>query len=196
MCAALSTTPTPGRVADLHQAARGYVQRAIGHELDTSEESLAFVDHYVGTVRGAGELNDEVMALLAAALGVHLGEVAIAKYGGSWRGPLPPETGDPDDPATWRVELGAAPLAFDPVGMAAESLRLGDVEGYDAGLHTRPDLTAPLLEGLSRAAPVSDEYYYSLTGRFETIAYAVDLLTEMLHQRETGTAAPEPDELN
>lgn len=193
-------TPSPSRVADLRRAAHAYVQRATGCDIDLSEESLAFVDHYLGTVRGGGAVSDEILPLIAAAVGVHLGEVAIAKYGGAWRGPAPAdgEAGG-DDPALWRVELESAPLSFDPIGMAAEALRQGEVEGYEAGMHTRPELSSVLEDALSRAAPVSDEYYYSLTGRFETLGYAVDILTEILHLKKEAQAGGETkseEELN
>jgi hypothetical protein len=183
-------SPSSGRLSALQRAAGEYVRRAIGCEIDSSEESLAFVDHYLGTVRQGGEVRDEALALIAAAVGVHLGEVAIAKYGGAWRGPLPDEGGDADDPATWRVELAAAPLSFDPVGMTAEALRRGEVEGYDGALRARPDLSGALEGALVRAAPVSDEYYYSLTGRFEAIGYVVDVLGEVLRLKEEQAAPP------
>ena len=162
---------TPPSVRPFYDAARNYVQRALGVELDDSEESLAYVDHYITKTARAEALKPEVLALVAPALGAYLGQVAIARFGGKWvlEG----------EPAEWRVELDPAPLTFHPVGMAAEALRGEEVEGYDASFTTREDLMGPLLEALESTPPVDEDYYYSLTGRLETLAHALDILTEI-----------------
>ncbi|MCA1662863.1 MAG: hypothetical protein LC659_01055 [Myxococcales bacterium] len=152
------------------------MKRAVGVELDDSEESLAYVDHYITTTARAeaadSRLGAEVLALVAPALGAYLGQVAIARFGGKW-------LIDGADPAAWRVELSPAPLTFHPVGMAAEALRGEEVDGYDAAFTTREDLTGPLLEALESTPPVDEAYYYSLTGRLETLAHALDILIEI-----------------
>jgi hypothetical protein len=181
---------TPPEVQPFVEAARRYVERALSVPLDGSEESLAYVDHYVAQTVGSHEgerpLGPELLALVAPALGAYFGEVAIARYGGRW-------VIEGADPVGWRVELGPAPsdagagsgpaLRFFPVGMAAEALRGGEVEGYDAGFTTREDLMGPLLQALEAAPPVDEAYYYSLTGRLETLGYALDLVTEIEHRQ-------------
>lgn len=162
---------TPPPVQPFYDAARKYVQRALGVELDDSEESLAYVDHYITQTARAEALKPEVLALVAPALGAYLGQVAIKRFGGRWV--------TDGEPAEWRVELEPAPLTFHPVGMAAEALRGEEVEGYDASFATREDLMGPLLEALESAPPVDEAYYYSLTGRLETLAHALDLLIEI-----------------
>ena len=162
---------TPPSVQPFYDAARKYVERALGVQLDDSEESLAYVDHYITQTARAETLKPEVLALVAPALGAYLGQVAIARFGGKWV--------TDGDPAEWRVELEPAPLTFHPVGMAAEALRGEEVEGYDASFSTREDLMGPLLEALEAAPPVDEAYYYSLTGRLETLAHALDILTEI-----------------
>src|SRR3982751_4329058 len=116
---------TPAPVQPFYEAARKYVQRAVGVELDDSEESLAYVDHYIQETARAEALKPEVLALIAPALGAYLGQVAIKRFGGKW-------VVDGDNPADWRIELAPAPLTFHPVGMAAEALRGEEVDGYDA----------------------------------------------------------------
>jgi hypothetical protein len=74
-------------------------------------------------------------------------------------------------------------LDFSPVGMAAEALRRDEVGGYDASLATRPEWMGPLADALAAVPPIEEEYYYSLTGRLETIAHAVDILVELERQR-------------
>jgi len=163
---------TPPPVQPFYDAARNYVKRAVGVELDDSEESLAYVDHYIASTARAETLKPEVLALVAPALGAYFGQVAIARFGGKW-------LIEGADPAAWRVELEPAPLTFHPVGMAAEALRGEEVEGYDAAFTTRADLMGPLDEALAATPPVDEAYYYSLTGRLETLAHALDILVEI-----------------
>ena len=167
------------QIGEFVQALRGYVLRAAADAkepgeplLDLSVESLAFVDHYLEQTRKGGPISDQVLALLAPALGAYLGEVAIARFGGRW-------VAESDDPASWLVELKPAQLAFHPVGMAGEALRHDEVDGYDASLAARPDLMEPLADALARVPPVEEDYYYSLTGRLETVAHALDVLVEL-----------------
>jgi hypothetical protein len=155
-------------------AAKSYIERSSGVSLDMSETSLAFVDHYIAEAR-SGSLKDELLALVAPALGAYLGEVAIAKFGGHWVFPS-------EDPAAWRVELDPVPLRFWPVGMAAEALRGDEVDGYEASFSSTPALMGSLLEALSRIPPVEHEYYYSLTGRLETLTHSVEILAELIAQ--------------
>lgn len=175
-----SRPDAPPEIQPFLDAAGRYVKRALGVDLDGSEESLAFLDHYIsGTARkeiSDARLGAEVMALLAPALGAYFGEVAIARLGGHW-------VIDGADPAGWRVELTPAPLNFFPVGMAAEALRGGAVDDYDAAFTTRDDLMGPLMEALEAAPPVDEAYYYSLTGRLETLEHVVDLLVEIERKR-------------
>jgi hypothetical protein len=163
---------TPPPVQPFYDAARNYVKRAVGVDLDDSEESLAYVDHYIASTARAEALKPEVLALVAPALGAYLGQVAIARFGGKW-------VIEGADPTKWRVELAPAPLTFQPVGMAAEALRGEEVDGYDASFTTREDLMGPLDEALEATPPVDEAYYYSLTGRLETLAHALDVLVEI-----------------
>jgi hypothetical protein len=162
----------PAPVQPFYDAARNYVKRAVAVDLDDSEESLAYVDHYITTTAKTEALKPEVLALVAPALGAYLGQVAIKRFGGKW-------IAEGDDPADWRVELDPAPLWFYPVGMAAEALRGEEVDGYDASFATRENLMGPLFEALETAPPVDEAYYYSLTGRFETLTHALDILVEI-----------------
>ena len=117
--------PAPARLTELSQAACDYVHRATSLDLDHTEESLAFVDHYLRQIGGQTRLRREVEELVAAALGVYVGELLVSRFGGRWLA-IPtepsksPSEGTPlldslDDPAGWRVELAAAPLICDPV---------------------------------------------------------------------------------
>jgi hypothetical protein len=197
-------------VAALREAAADYVSRATGFSLDGSEESLAIVDHYIERVRektGAAAVKPQVLRLVAAALGVYLGELCISRYGGSWTSApeatsagadADAESDDDDVLPGWRVALAAAPMVIDPLGMAAAALspHRDDTADDDFGFRLLPahaDLYEPLHAALSRLAPVAADYYYSLTGRFETLGYVVDLVMELQHLRAAAAAAPSGD---
>ena len=70
--------------------------------------------------------------LVAAALGVYLGELLLSKFGGRWLAVPTEPTGDDkdgtpvldsiDDPLGFRVQLHAAPLICDPVLWARQAL--------------------------------------------------------------------------
>lgn len=171
---------TPQVIQGFVDAARAFVRRALGKsaiELDGSDTSLAFVDHYLEKTR-TPDLKADVLALVAPALGAYLGEVAIARFGGSW------VIGSEAEPAGWRVELEAAELRFFPVGIAAEALAQGEVPGYDASFSTKPAFMEPLAEALSASPPVDEAYYYSLTGRLETLEHAVQILVELARREQ------------
>ncbi len=158
----------PSRIADFALAAGEFVRRAVGLELDGSVESLAYVDHYL---RSVGDVSDELLGLVAPALGAYFGEVVIAHLGGEWEARA-------EDPMEWAITIAspAGPLAtFRPVAMAAEAVRREDLDDVDASISTPPDLTARVAQALAAASPVEEEYYYSLTGRLETIEHVVEL---------------------
>ena len=163
---------TPPRVVELALAAQDYVRRAVKLELDGSVESLAFLDHYVAQV---GDVEDDVLLLLAGAVGSYFGEIVVSQLGGTWHA-------QGDNPAEWLITLHDVPLSFRPVAMAAEAIRKDDVEEVDARLTTLPSLQGPLAEAMGATGPVEVDYYYSLTGRYETLEHAAELLVELQRQ--------------
>ena len=186
--------PSPARLTELSHAACEYVQRATSLDLDHSEESLAYVDHYLRLVRDGAPLKPEVADLVAAATGVYLGETMIARFGGRWLAiPLDPSQAEQadtpvldsiDDPSGWRVELEAAPLICDPLMWARHALRSDHKEAEDddaseGGLVAPARLMEQLAAALARLPPVSEEYFYSLTGRFDTVSYIVEILASL-----------------
>lgn len=195
-CDTSLSQPVPARVSELIQAACDFVFRTTKLVLDHSEESLAFVDHYVRDVRALAAVQPEVKRLVAAALGVYLGELLLSRFGGRWlcveaesqraaadgdangktTGPGPTPV---DDPENWRVALAAAPLLCDPVRWAAQALDFGqDAMPDGGGLAVGGTFQELLAEAMARLPPVSEDYFFSLTGRFETVAYVVELLAE------------------
>jgi hypothetical protein len=163
--------------AELAQAAHEFVRRAVALELDGSVESLAFVDHYLGQI---GEMNDEVLALISAAVGAYFGEIVSARIGGTWS-----TLGEPTD---WTITLDPVPVTFSPAGMVAEAIRMGDADGYDGSISVPGEVEALLAEALAASGPVDERYYYSLTGRLETLEHIVEILVELQRHKRMSKA--------
>lgn len=167
-------------VSDLEQNLHKTVQRAAGLALDGSVTSLAFVDHYLGLVRG--ETRPAILELVAASAGAYFGELVRREYGAIWAGRA-------DDPRGLRLLLEPHFLYFSPVALAWAAIlgREPDDDDLDTAFHldTRrgADPDAPsdadfILEYLQAAAPVPEDQFYTLTTRFETLGLILGLLSE------------------
>jgi hypothetical protein len=167
-------------VSDLEQNLHNTVLRATTLVLDGSVTSLAFVDHYLGLVRG--ETRAPILELVAASAGAYFGELVRREYGAIWAGRA-------DDPRGLRLLLTPHFLHFSPVALAWAAIlgREPDDDDLDTAFHldTRPgaDPDAPsdadfILEHLQAAAPVPEDQFYTLTTRFETLGLILGLLSE------------------
>jgi hypothetical protein len=156
---------TPDQVSEYVRAAVDFVRRAVGMVLDGSDESLAVLDHYVAQVPRD---KPAIVTLVAPAVGAYFGEVVRRRWGGEWR--------LVGEPAEWRLSLEGGALSFAPVGMAATAVCRAEVEGYDADVALDPARREAVEAAMELCAPVTEEYFYSLTGRFETIQHMLDLL--------------------
>ena len=163
---------TPPEVSDYVRAAVDFVKRAIGMVLDGSDESLAVLDHYVTQVPAD---QPALVALVAPAVGAYFGEVLRRRFGGTWT--------LEGDPVVWRLALADGAASVAPIALAFSAIVGDEAEGLDTELDVpvadRPGLT----DALERTAPVSADYFYSLTGRFESIEHSLDLLAALHEQR-------------
>jgi hypothetical protein len=166
---------TPDQVSEYVRAAVDFVRRAVGMVLDGSDESLAVLDHYVAQVPRD---KPEIVVLVAPAVGAYFGEVVRRRFGGEWR--------LEGEPAAWRLSLEGGALTFSPVGMAAAAVCRAEVEGFDADVALGPADRDEIEASLEMAAPVTEEYFYSLTGRFEAIQCVLDLVAG-LRARDQAT---------
>ena len=155
----------PTRIREHVDQALAAIERSLGVSPDLTPETLGLLDAYVA---GAKNSLDRVQDLVAAIAGCYFGEVVRRRFGGWW-------VLDGEAPAGWRVELESCYLVFFPVGMAAEILRRSEVAGYDGTFSTfaedEPDLQAALTE-----VRVTEDEYYSFTGRIDTIERTVNWL--------------------
>lgn len=185
---------TPEIIISLEKAAKEYVKRAMGVEIEKNEDSLAFVDQYIQDIRKQDLPKPEILLLVASALGAHLGQTILNKIEGRWYGPLYEDSKEKQkneensleslDVNLWRIEISSPPLSCAPMAMAMAALLQEDNEDLDTRVTTTQELTPPLEEALSRLNPVTEDYYYSLTGRYETMLYMLEILAK-LHKNES-----------
>ena len=176
----------PSFVAEYAERARAFVARATGLPPTLDEVGLAAIDHYLVGVRQSlvgvsDDKREALVALVVPTLGALFGEIVRAQLGGEWMGTGP----DPE-----ALALAVGPLHFSPTAMAAEAIAEGPAAGHDATVHSPLGLRAALERALEGAAPVSTEYYYSLTGRYETLVLLLDVAAAMAAK----DAPPEPEE--
>jgi len=170
------------QIEQLAERAREPIRKAARMEPDYSLESLAAVDHYLRQLPAAAP--EELLAI-AAQIGCYFGEVARRALGGRW------DTTD-EDPKRWRLTFDAAPLWIFPIGMAAEAVYEGDVSEYDGSLHVVAVLEPLLARALAAMGEVDEEYYYSLTGRLETIQHVLDVLAAARAAAKNGRSRAKP----
>lgn len=167
-------------VSDLEQNLHTTVLRATTLVLDGSVTSLAYVDHYLGLVRG--ESRAPIVELVAASAGAYFGELVRREYGAIWAGRA-------DDPRSLRLLMTPHFLHFSPVALAWAAIlgRDPDDDDLDTAFHldTRrgDDPAAPsdaefILEHLQSVAPIPEDQFYTLTARFETLGLILGLLSE------------------
>lgn len=184
-------------VDELAASFREQLRRTLHVELDGSETSLAFVDHYLRMADD--EDRAPIVALLAAGAGAYFGEVVRNEIGATW-------IGDGRDPRRLRLLLTHQFLYFSPVDMAIEAIAGRSLSADDPNLPMTGSapfdpsftLTPPrdvegildedelpgehdedaawLSERLSELAPVPEDEFVSLTCRFETLKLMLELL--------------------
>ena len=170
------------RVTELAERARDPIRRAAHMEPDYSVESLAAVDHFLSQLPAAAP---NALLETAAQLGCYFGEVVRRALGGHWDTTA-------REPQKWRLVLSAAPLSFHPIGMAAEAIYKDEVDGYDGSLEVSDALRPLLARALEAMGEVDEEYYYSLTGRLETVQHVLDVLVAGIRTAQTRAVPERP----
>jgi hypothetical protein len=153
--------PPPGAVHELAEQAVDFVRKAVGIALDYTSETLPIVDHYL---RAVPEGRTEIVGLVATAVGAYFGEVVRRQLGGLW-------DADADDPRRWTLTVGPG-LRFSPVGVTAEAIARADSD--DGAFEVPEDDRAAVEAALDEE--VSEEEYYSLSGRLDAFERIADVL--------------------
>lgn len=175
----------PEAIKSLIEEARKLIKEAFGVEPDLTQDTLPLLDGYLRALASTATAPERTVAL--EAMGAHFGEVACRTLNGHWA-PVG------QDKRQWRVELHSCFLYFRPVGMAAEVAYGCETEEYDGSFATHDDLHDELNEMLANAAPMSEQAYYSLSGRMDSLLLVTDWLTSN-RLVEAGKEGRRPAEL-
>ena len=123
----------PTEVAELVEACREYVRRAIGMELDYSPETLPLVDHYIDLVRTSLDERPELQPLVVRAVGAYFGEVIRRQLPAFWRIPSA-------DTHEWRLCARPVFLSLSPFGVAYDAVyQSAEHDGPSAQLRMAPE---------------------------------------------------------
>jgi hypothetical protein len=168
----------PPRIREYAEQAVAYVRRALGVALEYDSDTLPLLDHYLRTVP-----TDQAatVALVVTTSGAYFGEVVRRLLGGRWEAA--------DDDKAWRLVLPTG-LHFSPAGFVASAIAQADLEDLDTSLEAPARMRPYVQQALSRMGEVSEDEYYSLCGRLDTLEHVHEVLVAVAAQM-MGDAADE-----
>jgi hypothetical protein len=166
----VTVSETPSEVREYAEQVINYVKRALSLTLEVDSDTLPILDHYLRSVPADGSAATE---LVIATAGAYFGEVVRRRLGGRW------ELGE--EPKRWRVVLPAG-LSFAPSGLVAAAIAQAELADLDTELDAPPRMKTYLQQALERMGDVSEEAYYSLSGRLDTIEHLHEVLVTVAAQ--------------
>lgn len=157
--------------------------------LEFDSDTLPILDHYL---RSVPQDQGAATELIIVTAGAYFGEVVRRHLGGRWE--------LAEEPKTWRVVLPAG-LSFAPAGLAAAAIVQSELGDLDTELDAPPRMKTYVQQALERMGDVSEEAYFSLSGRLDTIEHlhevlvtvAAQLLGEVKDGGEPGDEAAETE---
>jgi hypothetical protein len=174
----------PARVREYADQAVEYVRRALGVALEYDSDTLPLLDHYL---RDVPQDQLATLQLVILTSGSYFGEVVRRRLGGRW-------DLSGEEEAQWRVVLPTG-LNFSPMGVVASAIARSEGEDIDASIDAPLRMKPHLQQALQRMGDVSEEDYYSLCGRLDTLEHLHEVLVAVAAQM-MGNAdeddAPEP----
>jgi hypothetical protein len=179
----------PARVLEYAEQAVEYVRRALGIKLEYDSDTLPVLDHYLREVP-QGEDQLAALQLVIMTSGAYFGEVVRRRLGGRWE--LAGQDGGSRTEAQWRVVLPTG-LNFSPLGFVASAIKRSESEDIDASIEAPPRMRPYLQQALARMGEVSEEDYYSLCGRLDTIEHLHEVLVAVAAQMMGSAADPDDD---
>ena len=174
----------PARVHEYAEQAVEYVRRALGVKLEYDSDTLPLLDHYLRTVP---QDQPATLQLIILTSGAYFGEVVRRRLGGRW------ETAEKEE--QWRVVLPTG-LHFSPLGFVASAILRAESEEIDSAIDAPARMRPYLQQALQRMGDVSEEDYYSLCGRLDTLEHVHEVLVavaaQMMGNADDDEDAPEP----
>jgi hypothetical protein len=175
----------PPRVAEYARQAVEYVRRAIGLEMDYDSDTLPLLDHYL---RSVPDDQPATVELVATSAGAYFGEVVRRRLGGRW------DT-SAEDAIEWRVVLPTG-VSFSPPGFVAAAIVRADLDDLDTTIDAPPRMRPIVEQTLARMSDVTEEDYYSLCGRLDTLEHVHEVLVAVAARmmgKERGEDPEEPE---
>jgi hypothetical protein len=169
----------PPRVQEFADQTVRYVYAALQVEITYDSETLPLVDHYL---RSVPETQGATVALVVSTAGAYFGEVVRRRLGGHW------DLGAAE-PTGWRLVLpGGTSIA--PAGMVASVIvRHDELEDMDTGFDVPARLQPAAEMALARMSEVSEDEYYSLCGRLDTLEHLQEVLVGFEAERKAAEEA-------
>ncbi|MBP8805818.1 MAG: hypothetical protein KBG48_16445 [Kofleriaceae bacterium] len=175
-------TEPASTIREFADQAVAYVERALGVAPAYDSDTLPLVDHYLRSVPLEQAATVELVITTAAA---YFGEVVRHHLGGRWE--------DLDQaPAAWRFVLPTG-LRFAPAGYVAAAIAQREPGEFEAGLEAPNRLRGYVEAALARMSPVSEDEYYSLCGRLDTLEHVHEVLLTVAAQL-AGEQVPAADD--
>ena len=175
----------PPHVLEFAEQAVRYVQAALTVQLGYDSETLPVMDHYL---RSVPEDDVATAALVVSTAGAYFGEVVRRRMGGRW------DISDEEQPVSWRVLLPTG-LSFAPAGVVASVIVRHDaLEDLETGFDVPPRLEPVVEAALARMGEVTEDEYYSLCGRLDTLEHLDAVLQAVEAERRTNSTAKPPTE--
>lgn len=155
----------PAEILEYAGRAVDYVRRALGITLDYDSDTLPLLDHYL---RGVPGDQPAMIELVIATAGAYFGEVVRRRLGGRWDAVSA-------GPQAWRVVLPTS-ISFSPAGMVAAAIAHAELDEVDTALDAPPRMRPHLEEALSRMGEVTEDEFFSLGGRLDTLEHVHEVL--------------------
>ena len=159
-----------------------YVRSAVGVELAYDSDTLPLLDHYLRRVNTDQTPTLELIVTTAAA---YFGELVRRYIGGRW------ENLDAS-PAEWRMVMPTG-LTFAPAGYVAAAIARREPGEFEAGLDVPARMRTYLENALARMSPVSEDEFYSLCGRLDTLEHVHEVLVAVAAELVGDQASADDD---
>ncbi len=167
----------PPQIIEYAERTVEYVRRALGVKLEFDSDTLPVLDHYLRTVPADQPATLDLVLITA---GAYFGELVRRLLGGRWESTA-------EEASEWRIVLPTG-VQFSPAGFVAAAIAQAEVDDFDSGLDAPPRMRPYLAEALARMSDVTEEEFYSLCGRLDTLEHVHEVLVgvaaRMLGERE------------
>lgn len=177
-----SSPPTvPPRLLEYAAQTVTYVQRALGVPLEFDSDTLPVLDHYLRSVPSD---QPATVQLVLATAGAYFGEVVRRLLGGRWEqvvSDLDDDGGGGRGDDAWRLVLPTG-LSFSPVGFVASAIARADLEDHDTNIDAPARMRPFVQQALQRMGDVTEDDYYSLCGRLDTLEHVHEVLVAVAAQ--------------